>query len=97
MAKDLSVDAEPYHEDMERIDSDTMDTVLAVAEGLDPNSFTEKDVKRTLSSDRVDPEGFASLLSPAAEGMIEEIARKARGERRAGYCQVRARHGLRQL
>ena len=82
MARDLSVDAEPYHEGMEHIDSDTMDTVLAMAEGLDPNSFTARDVKRTLSSDRVDPEGFASLLSPAAEGMIEEMARKAQGERR---------------
>ncbi len=82
MARDLSVDAEPYHEGMEHIDSDTMDTVLAMAEGLDPNSFTERDVRRTLSSDRVDPEGFASLLSPAAEGMIEEMARKAQGERR---------------
>ena len=82
MARDLSIDAEPYHEGMEHIDSDTMDTVLAMAEGLDPNSFTARDVKRTLSSDRVDPEGFASLLSPAAEGMIEEMARKAQGERR---------------
>ena len=82
MARDLSVDAEPYHEGMEHIDSDTMDTVLAMAEGLDLNSFTARDVRRTLSSDRVDPEGFASLLSPAAEGMIEEMARKAQGERR---------------
>ncbi|AMK14274.1 thiazole biosynthesis protein ThiH [methanogenic archaeon mixed culture ISO4-G1] len=82
MARDLSVDAEPYHEDMEHIDSDTMDTVLAMAEGLDPNSFTAREVRRTLSSDRVDPEGFASLLSPAAESMIEEMARKAQGERR---------------
>lgn len=82
MARDLSVDAEPYHEGMEHIDSDTMDTVLAMAESLDPNSFTARDVRRTLSSDRVDPEGFASLLSPAAEGMIEEMARKAQGERR---------------
>ena len=82
MARDLSVDAEPYHEGIEHIDSDTMDTVLAMAEGLDPNSFTARDVRRTLSSDRVDPEGFASLLSPAAEGMIEEMARKAQGERR---------------
>ena len=81
MAKDLTMDAEPYHDGMERIDSDTMDTVLGLAKELDPLTFTAEDVERALSSDRIGPEGFASLLSPAAEPMLEEMAVRAREQR----------------
>ncbi len=82
MVIDLSVDAEPYHEGMEQIDTDTMDTVLSQAAMLDPYSFTEVDVRRALSAERVSPEDFAALLSPAAETMIEDMAVRAQKERR---------------
>ena len=81
MAIDKSVDAEPYHEGMEDIGTDTLDCVLEKASKLDPYSFSDRDVRRALSSDTVDDAGFAALLSPAAEKYMEKMAERARDER----------------
>jgi len=45
--------------------------------GVDWDSFTVSDVKRALSRDHLETEDFAALLSPAAAGMLEEIAERA--------------------
>lgn len=45
------------------------------------DSFTEKDVRNALGSDRIDINGFASLLSPSAGNLLEEMAKRAREEK----------------
>lgn len=80
----LWTDAEDYGPSMEAIDSDIMDTVLSEADGFDPSSYTESDVRRALSGDP-GIEGFAALLSPAAGNMLEEIAVRAREETRKHF------------
>jgi 2-iminoacetate synthase len=40
-------------------------------------SKTETDVKRTLAQEQISPEGFLTLLSPAAVPFIEDMAQKA--------------------
>ena len=80
----LWTDAEDYGPSMEAIDSDIMDTVLSEADGFDPSSYTESDVRRALSGDP-EIEGFAALLSPAAGNMLEEIAVRAREETRKHF------------
>ncbi len=76
-----NVDAEPYHEGMEDIGTDTLDTVLQRAQEFDDIEFTSADVESALASDHIDAYGFAALLSPAAERFIEPMAERAREER----------------
>ena len=77
-------DAEDYLPNMEDTGTEVMDSVLEKVRGLDPTSYTEDDVRRALEGD-VDEEGFAALLSPAAGGMLEEIAVRAREETRKHF------------
>ena len=62
---------------MERIDSDVRECVLGAGTSYDPSVYTESDVRRAISSPS-SMEGFAALLSPAAEPLLEEIAVRAR-------------------
>ncbi len=62
---------------MQRIDPEIGDAVLEAAEAFDPSVYTEDDVRRAIRSEP-SAEGFAALLSPAAEPMIEEIAVRAK-------------------
>ena len=71
-----ATDAMEYLPDMEAIDSDIMETVLGTAAELDPSTFTDADVRRALDGDP-GIEGFAALLSPAAEPHLEEMAARA--------------------
>lgn len=77
-------DAEDYHDTMECIDSDVMDTVLEAVRGYEPDSYTESDVRRALGGDP-GAEGFAALLSPAAAPLLEEMAVAARDETRRHF------------
>lgn len=77
-------DAEDYLDNMERIDSDVMDTVMSRVAEYDPESYTDADVGKALSGD-VDVDGFAALLSPAAEARLEEMAERARDETRRHF------------
>ena len=63
---------------MEHIGTDVMDKVLDADSRFDPSKYDEGDVRRALGSERLGPEDFGALLSPAAEGMIEDIAKKAK-------------------
>ena len=74
-----SVDAEDYHDHMEPIDSDIMERTFRTA-SMDISLFTGKDVMDALYADRLDPYGFAALLSPAAETFLEDMAERAKEE-----------------
>ena len=79
-----ATDAMEYLPDMEAIDSDIMETVLGTAAELDPSTFTDADVRRALDGDP-GIEGFAALLSPAAEPHLEEMAARALDETRRHF------------
>ena len=71
-------DAAFYAPRMERIDSSVMDGVLSAEAAFDPDSYSACDVREAISKERLEPYDFGALLSPAAEGLTEEIARRAR-------------------
>ena len=66
-----------YFPKMEVLDSDIRDTVLRRVGEIDFDSFTEADVRRAIRSEP-SVEGFAAMLSPAAEPLVEEMAVRAR-------------------
>ena len=69
-----------YLPDMEQIDSDIPDRVIAEMNGYDPSIYTENDVRRALEHDEKTVYDFKALLSPAALPLLEEIAEAARVE-----------------
>jgi len=69
---------------MEMLDSGIMEAVLEARSGYEPESYTETDVRRAIR-EGTDIDGFMALLSPAAEGLTEEIAREARRVTRAHF------------
>lgn len=69
-----------YQEGMENIGSEIMDKVISMMNEYDPDAYTEADVRSALASDRLTPEQFGALLSPAAEPFLEETARKGKAE-----------------
>ena len=74
-----------YLPDMEVLDSGIDRQVLSMMESYDPASYTADDVKAALNHDMRGPEDFAALLSPAAQPLLEEIARKAQSETRKHF------------
>lgn len=74
-----------YTDDMEAIDSDLMEKVIAEMESFDPDQYTEKDVRAALDGDTCSVEDFKALLSPAAMPFLEEIAQKAQMETRKHF------------
>lgn len=74
------IDHMKYLPDMEQIDSDILDRVIAEMNGYDPSIYTENDVRRALEHDEKTVDDFKTLLSPAALPLLEEIAEAARAE-----------------
>jgi len=74
-----------YMENMEIIDSNIMDKVLEKTERYDPGRFTEDDVRKAIRKDILTLEDYGALLSPAADGLLEDIARKAKSETRKQF------------
>ena len=74
-----------YLPDMEKIDSDIMDQVMAHMNSYDASRYTAKDVKRALQSEHCTIEDFKALISPAAEPFLEQMAQKARLETRKHF------------
>lgn len=74
-----------YLPDMEVLDSGIDRQVLSLMEAYDPASYTADDVKAALNHDMRNLEDFAALLSPAAQPLIEEIARAAQSETRKHF------------
>ncbi len=66
-----------YDDNMEVIDSDIMEKVLTAAANYQYEQFTARDVERALTKDRLSITDYGAVLSPAALGYLEEMARKA--------------------
>lgn len=74
-----------YLPDMEQIDSDIKDRVIAEMNAYDPAKYTAEDVKAALEHETKTEEDFKALLSPAALPFLEEIAQQARLETRKHF------------
>ena len=74
-----------YQPGMEAIESDIMERVLERTRDFSPENFTREDVRRAIHAQNRDIEAFAALLSPAAEPLLEEIARAAKHETRRWF------------
>ena len=74
-----------YLPDMEVLDSDIDSQVLSLMRSYNPEMFTENDVRAALSHENRNLKDFAALLSPAAQPLLEEIARAAQAETRKHF------------
>lgn len=79
------IDHMKYLPDMEVLDSDVMDQVVAEMEGYDYDKYTAADVRAALSHEYRSVEDFKALLSPAALPFLEEIAQAAQIETRKHF------------
>jgi len=82
---DENTDHMKYTDDMEAIDSDIMDRVIAEMNSYDADIYTEEDVKEALAAETCSVDNFKALLSPAALPFLEEIAKKAQKETRKHF------------
>ena len=69
-----------YQPDMEVIQSNILDQVLTTGVAYNPGKVTLDQVRAALAKERKDIHDFAALLSPAAEGLLEEMAVAAKRE-----------------
>lgn len=74
-----------YLPDMEIIDSDILDKVVADMESYDYDGYTAQDVQAALEHDHITPDDFRALLSPAALPFLEQIAQRAQAETRKHF------------
>ena len=74
-----------YMDGMEIINSSMLDEVTAVMNDYDYSKYTGRDVKNALMCEKLTPENFAALLSPAAQPLLEEMARRAKVETRRHF------------
>lgn len=82
---DENTDHMKYTDDMEAIDSDIMDRIIAEMNSYDADIYTAKDVKEALAAETCSVDNFKALLSPAALPFLEEIAQKAQKETRKHF------------
>jgi len=66
--------------DMEQINSDVREKVLAQMNSYDYKKFSSRDVKAALEHERCTIDDFKALLSPAAAPYLEQMARRAKFE-----------------
>lgn len=78
--KTRTTDPMAHEKNMEQIDSDLMQQVLAAAGHYDYLSYTAADVRRALRKEALNTEDYAALLSQAAENFLEEMAARSRAE-----------------
>ncbi len=71
--------------EMEIIDSDLMNKVLALTQKYDYTRFTGKDVENALAAAVLTIADFAAVLSPAAFSYLEPMAQKAKHETRKHF------------
>ena len=79
------IDHMTYLPDMEVLESDVQERVIAAMEEYDYNKYTAADVKRALNHENRTPEDFAAMLSPAALPYLEEMAQAAQLETRKHF------------
>lgn len=82
---DEHTDHMKYTDDMQAIDHDIMDRVIAEMDVYDADVYTAADVKAALAAEECSVENFKALLSPAALPFLEEIAQKAQKETRKHF------------
>ncbi|WP_443769928.1 2-iminoacetate synthase ThiH [Anaerostipes sp.] len=82
---DEHTDHMKYTDDMQAIDHDIMDRVIAEMDAYDADVYTAADVKEALAAEECSVENFKALLSPAALPFLEEIAQKAQKETRKHF------------
>lgn len=82
---DENTDHMKYTDDMEAIDSDIMDRVIAEMNSYDADIYTAEDVKEALAAETCSVDNFKALLSPAALPFLEKIAQKAQKETRKHF------------
>lgn len=83
--KENRTDHMAYLPDMEVISSNLMEQVITKMNAYDYNLYTTADVEQALNREVLREQDFAALLSPAAEGYIEEMAQRARTETRKHF------------
>lgn len=71
-----------YMPGMEQIDTSVRDQLVSAMKSFDPDSYTAADVRAALDATNRTPEHFAALLSPAADAFLDEMAEKARADKR---------------
>ena len=75
-----------YMEGMEILSESTiMEKVISAMNSYDYNKYTKEDVIKALKSDVCTPKDFAAYLSPAAAPYLEDMAKKARDEKRKHF------------
>lgn len=74
-----------YLPDMEQTEDSILDAVLSTVSDYDYTQYTAEDVRRVLAQRTITPEGYAVLLSPAAEPFLEQMAARAMEETRARF------------
>ncbi len=74
-----------YLPGMEIIKSDICQKVMSHVETYDGTKYTPADVEAALGHETCSVEDFKALLSPAAEGYLEQMARRARLETRRHF------------
>lgn len=70
---------------MEIIESDIMEKVLKQADAYHYEKYNANDVKNAIKKDSLTFYDYGALLSPAAENLLEEIARQAKIETRKHF------------
>ena len=71
-----------YMPGMEQIQSDVMEKVMTHVKNYEETSYTAADVERALADEVCTIEDFKAFLSPAARPYLEQMAERARREKR---------------
>jgi 2-iminoacetate synthase len=74
-----------YLDGMETIGSDVMAGVLERTRRYHPANHSVREVKNALAKDVLTIDDYGALLSPAAESLLEDMAARAREERRKHF------------
>ena len=79
------IDHMKYLPNMEIIESDVMDQVVSARRAYDYEAYGADQVRRALRKERLSPDDFKALLSPASLPFLEEMAQLAQVRTREHY------------
>lgn len=85
ISRDRGLDPFAYLPDMDVLDSSLLVDLLNKVATFDFDAVDREDVCRALRKDRLSPEDFGVLLSPAAAPLLEELADAAQKTRRRWF------------
>jgi len=74
-----------YLPNMEVIEPDVMDQVITARKAYDYEAYSPEQVRQVLHKERLSPDDFKALLSPAALPFLEEMAQVAQTRTREHY------------